>query len=115
LVQADYLFILSDIDGLYSENPAENPSAELIREVTAITPEIEALAGGAGSQFGTGGMATKIAAAKIATAAGIHTVIMNGKNADRIQFVLSGEREGTLFVASADAANSIQRITNAVT
>jgi glutamate 5-kinase len=75
---ADVLVLFSDIDGLYTDNPRTNPSAVLVAEVTDINPQIEGYAGGAGSSVGTGGMATKIAAAKIATAAGCHMIIAKG-------------------------------------
>ncbi|ADL51283.1 glutamate 5-kinase [Clostridium cellulovorans] len=97
LVEADLLAILSDIDGLYDSNPNQNPEAKLIPSVHKITKEIEAMAGGAGSSFGTGGMATKIKAAKIATAAGVSMVILNGASEDIINRFLEGETVGTLF------------------
>ncbi len=75
LVDADALIILSDIDGLYTANPATHPEAEIIHEVPEITPDIERLAGGAGSAMGTGGMMTKIEAAKVAMNAGVTMVI----------------------------------------
>ena len=69
-VAADLLVLLSDIDGLYTADPHKHPDARLIDRVETITPEIEALAGGKGSALGTGGMATKLSAAKLATEAG---------------------------------------------
>lgn len=97
LVEADLLAILSDIDGLYDSNPNENPEAKLIPSVYKITKEIEAMAGGAVSNLGTGGMATKIKAAKIATAAGVAMVILNGASENIISRFLDGESVGTLF------------------
>ena len=77
-VQADLLVLLTDIDGLYTADPRRDKNAMLIPLVTDVTPEIEALAGGRGSSLGTGGMATKLHAAKLATAAGTDMVIANG-------------------------------------
>lgn len=78
MVGADLLVIFSDIDGLYSKDPRQHADAQFISEVTDITPAIEAMAGGAGSAVGTGGMATKIMAAKIATGAGCNMIIARG-------------------------------------
>lgn len=97
LVCADTLIILSDIDGLYDKNPQEE-DAKLISVVYDITEDIEKAAGGSGSAVGTGGMATKIAAAKIAVKSGIDMVIVNGKNPELIYSVLEGNNEGTLFL-----------------
>lgn len=99
LIHADRLIILSDIDGLFDENPAENPDARLIPVVKEITPEIEALCGGSGTERGTGGMITKIHAAKIATEAGISTVIMNGTAPQDIYKLIDGHCIGTVFTA----------------
>ncbi|MFZ5641287.1 MAG: glutamate 5-kinase [Bacillota bacterium] len=98
LIDADLLLILSDIDGLYSGNPQENPDAALINEVEEITPEIESLAGGAGSGLGTGGMATKLLAGRIAINSGFPMVIANGRKAGVIRRVVAGEPMGTLFL-----------------
>ena len=97
LIGADLLIILSDIDGLYSANPSENPDAKLIPLVTEITKEIEMVAGGAGTSRGTGGMATKITAAKIATSAGVDMVIANGENPRVLYDIIEGTPVGTLF------------------
>ncbi len=99
LVDADALIILSDIDGLYTANPATHPEAEIIHEVPEITPEIERLAGGAGSAMGTGGMMTKIEAAKVAMNAGVTMVIAPGARDHVLRDVLNGEEIGTLFPA----------------
>ena len=99
LIDADALLILSDIDGLYTANPQEDKTARLIPEVAEITPEIERMAGGAGSSFGTGGMATKIEAAKIAVNAGATFVIAPSAKDDVISAVLAGESVGTVFPA----------------
>ncbi len=99
LVHADALVILSDINGLYDKNPKVEKDAQLIPVVYEITPEVEALAGGAGSEFGTGGMATKITAAKIATAAGCDMVIANGEDPRVLYDIFEGKIAGTLFLS----------------
>lgn len=99
IVDADLVIILSDVDGLYTANPQTHPDAVSVPEVTEITPEIEASAGGVGSARGTGGMATKIQAAKAATSSGIHLVIASGTEKNAITRVLQGEELGTLFVS----------------
>ena len=99
LVDADVLIILSDVDGLYTANPATDKKARLIPEVREITPDIEKLAGGAGSAAGTGGMRTKIEAAKIATRSGVTMVVASGEEDGVIRTVLDGEAVGTLFPA----------------
>ncbi len=97
LVGADLLVLLSDIDGLYSADPHRDENAQLIAEVAEITDEIWALAGGAGSKFGTGGMATKLLAAEIATEAGIDMVITNGEKPENLYFLSDGGSIGTRF------------------
>ncbi|MBN2485379.1 MAG: glutamate 5-kinase [Bacteroidales bacterium] len=99
LVEADMLILLSDIDGLYSADPKTDSSASIIRSVSGITPELEKLATGAGSSFGTGGMVTKISAAKITLAAGIDTIITNGDEPSVVFDVLDGKEVGTHFIA----------------
>ena len=99
IAEADLLVILSDIDGLYSEDPRKNPDAVLIHEVDEITDEIRALAGGAGTANGTGGMITKLNAAEIANGAGIDMVIMNGKNPMKIYDLFEDKPIGTIFRA----------------
>ncbi|MDE5557882.1 MAG: glutamate 5-kinase [Ruminococcus sp.] len=99
LSEADLLLILSDIDALYDDDPRTNPDAKPITYVEKITPEIEKVAGGAGSSLGTGGMSTKINAAKIATNAGIDMIIMNGKNPDLLYDLFEDKELGTLFKA----------------
>lgn len=96
-LNAGLLIILSDIDGLYAGNPSKNPDAAHIAEVDEITPEIEQYAGGAGTLTGTGGMRTKLEAARIALAAGVPTVIANGHTPTVIGNVLAGETRCTLF------------------
>lgn len=99
IVDADLVIILSDIDGLYTANPATHTEATLVHTVQEITPEIEASAGGVGSSRGTGGMATKIQAAKAATNSGIQLVIASGTEKNAIPRILQGEEIGTLFVS----------------
>lgn len=98
LINADLLVLLTDTDGLYDSNPSENPDAKLIEVVEKITPEIEAVAGGAGEK-GTGGFATKVKAAKIATDAGIPVIIMNGEKPTDIYKILEDKSIGTKFLA----------------
>jgi glutamate 5-kinase len=89
---ADLLVLLSDIDGLYTAPPQQDPQAELIPVVPRITAEIEAMAGGAGSELSRGGMRTKIEAAKIATAGGTHMVIADGRVKNPLGSVAAGAR-----------------------
>ena len=101
MVSADVLVLLSDIDGLYTGNPHKDKNATLIKEVREITPEIEAMAGVATSGIGSGGMITKIEAARIALAAGCHMAIADGKKLHPLKsFGNSGH--GTWFVASSN-------------
>lgn len=100
LAKADLLLILSDIDGLYSADPRQSEDAQLIPVVETIDAQIEAVAGGAGSSLGTGGMATKINAAKIATAAGIDMVIMSGDDPEKLYDLFEDKPIGTHFLAN---------------
>ena len=93
------LIILTDIDGLFSANPAENEDAVLISSVDGITDDILALAGGSGTDRGTGGMITKLHAAQIATESGINTVVMSGEDPEDIYKVIDGRQIGTFFKA----------------
>lgn len=102
LVDADALIILSDIEGLYTANPQTHADAQLIHEVPEVTPAIEALAGGAGSSLGTGGMMTKIQAAKVAGGAGVTMAIVSGLRRHALLDVLAGEEVGTVFPARED-------------
>ena len=95
---ADLLVLLSDIDGLYTSNPRTDKNASLINEVTEITPEIIAVAGGKGSDLGTGGMATKIHAAQICLDAGIDMIITNGAEPEVLYDITDGKKVGTRFV-----------------
>lgn len=99
LVEADVLIILSDIDGLYNADPKTDKDAKLLDEVEEITDELMQVAGGAGTKRGTGGMVTKLLAAKHATEHGINMVIANGENPRVVYDILDGKRIGTLFKA----------------
>jgi len=98
LVNADALVIMSDIEGLYDGNPRESENAKLIPVVIKIDKKIETMASGTGSRRGTGGMITKIQAAKIATAAGIDVSIVSGENPYTLYKLFDGENIGTHFV-----------------
>lgn len=99
LVEADLLIILSDIDGFYDCDPHKNNNSHLIHVVRKITPQLEKCAGGAGSRRGTGGMITKLSAAKLATEHGIDVVMANGSEPGIIMDILEGQDVGTLFMA----------------
>jgi glutamate 5-kinase len=88
---ADLLVLLSDIDGLYTAPPGDDPDAKLIPVIPRITAEIEAMAGGAASEFSRGGMRTKIEAAKIATAGGTHMVIADGRVSHPLKAIMEGK------------------------
>lgn len=105
LAEADLLLILTDIEGLYSANPASDPDAELIPLVRSITREIERMAGGSGSNVGTGGMATKVTAAKKAARFGVPTILAPGKQPGVITAAVSGQEIGTLFLPATDGLN----------
>ena len=98
-VKADLLVLLSDIEGLYTADPRRDPEAKLIPEVYELTEEVMSLAGGAGSKLGTGGMETKLKAAKIATECGCDMIITNGSYPERLYAILDGESIGTRFFA----------------
>ena len=100
MLSADCLVLLSDVDGLYSTDPARDPAARFVPEVLRITPEIEAMAGGAGSGVGSGGMGTKLAAGKIALSAGCHMCVASGRDAHPLRRIESGAR-CTWFIAEA--------------
>ena len=97
--KADLLVLLSDIDGLFTGDPNKDADAKLIEEVTRIDDEIMSLAGGSGSQHGTGGMKTKLDAAKICMDAGCNMVITNGDNPEALYKIIEGEKIGTRFYA----------------
>ena len=96
---ADLLIILSDIDGLYTADPHKDKNAVLLHRVDEITPEIEKMIGGTGSELGTGGMMTKISAAKIANENGTDMIIANGSDPDILYDIIEGKDVGTLFKA----------------
>ena len=96
---ADLLINLSDVDGLYDSDPRKNPAAKLVARVERLTGEVLAMAGGAGTARGTGGMATKLEAAKIVTDAGIPMYIVNGKDPHILYELLDGAHVGTYFAA----------------
>ncbi len=99
IVDADLLIILSDIEGVYTANPQMDSSAALINEIADITPAIEELAGGPGSLRGTGGMYTKIQAAKIAVNSGVTMVIASGCRDGVIREIVQGNKVGTIFIS----------------
>lgn len=108
-INAGLLIILSDVDGLYDKNPAAHPDARLLPLVEEITPEITAGAGGAGTATGTGGMQTKLAAASMATAAGVPVAIANGHRREVIREVLSGAGPCTVFTVTKEALSHRKR------
>ena len=97
-VEADLLVLLSDIEGLYTADPRKDPGAKLLPVVEAVTPEIEALAGGKGSELATGGMATKLRAAKMVTDRGCDMVITNGEHPECLYDIVGGKAVGTRFL-----------------
>jgi len=101
LCQADLLVLLSDIDGLYDSDPRVHPDAKLLHRVPALTPEIRRMAGGAGSWRGTGGMATKLAAAEIAMDCGCEMVITSGTHPESLYDIVTGADVGTRFSKKA--------------
>ena len=100
LIDADKLIILTDQAGLFTADPRKTPDAILLSEAPAGDPRLEELAGGAGSQFGKGGMLTKVAAAKRAARSGAHTIIASGHEADVLLRLAGGEQIGTFLTAS---------------
>lgn len=99
IVDADILIILTDIDGVYTANPSTDSMAKLLHEISVIDEKIEQAAGGVGSKYGTGGMLTKIQAAKIAVSSGIAMVVASGEDDEVISRILAGEEIGTLFLS----------------
>lgn len=98
-IGADLLVLMSDIDGLYTDDPHKNPEASLIPEIQELTPEIMALGGDAGSSLGTGGMRTKLHAAEICTENGTDMIITNGQNPGILYDIADGKAVGTRFIA----------------
>ncbi len=122
LIEADWLFLLTDVDRLYSDDPRQNPDAKPIefvehsdlQELRQAIGEKQALgvqvgAQGGGTQWGTGGMTTKLDAARIASAAGVRTVITRGAFPDRMSAILNGENFGTQFAAQPKTVNARKR------
>ena len=99
LVQSDLLIMMSDIEGLYTDDPRKNPSARFVHTVNRIDDNLVRMGKGAGTDLGSGGMATKIEAAKIATEAGVDMVIANGENIYSINDIMAGKKIGTLFLS----------------
>ncbi len=100
--RADLLVLLSDIEGLYTADPRRDKTARLIPLVENLTPEIFALAGGAGSELGSGGMETKLHAAQMVTLQGIDMIITNGAHPAVLYDIVDGKRAGTRFVGKGD-------------
>ncbi|UFS72385.1 glutamate 5-kinase [Geomonas sp. RF6] len=105
LVEAQLLLILTDTDGLYTADPRKNPDALLIHEVASITRDLERCAGGTGTSVGTGGMATKVAAAKKVVKSGVAAIIFNGKKSGNVLRAMQGEEVGTLFLPCGECLN----------
>jgi glutamate 5-kinase len=106
LAEADLLIILTDVGGLYTCNPAQNSSSQLLEHVDAIDRKVEAMACGPGSELGTGGMATKLKAAKIVTGSGEEMVIADGREPKVLERILAGENVGTAFYPQGDKLTS---------
>lgn len=100
LVQADLLILLSDIDGLFTDDPNRNPDAKFIEYVDRIDERFQKMAKGSASDVGTGGMSTKLGAARLATSAGADMIIANGADMGIIHRIMDGERIGTMFRAN---------------
>ena len=101
-VRADLLVLLSDIEGLYTADPRKDPGATLIPVVEAVTPEIESLAGGVGSGLATGGMATKLRAAKMVSEMDCDMIITNGERPKVLYDIMDGKRVGTRFLGKTE-------------
>ncbi len=102
VIGADLYVILSDIDGLFTANPQTHPNAEIIHHVDGLTPEIYQMAGGSGSKLGTGGMVTKLNAAKIVTTYGGKMLLVNGSQHQSITDAVAGKLIGTMFTATSE-------------
>ncbi|WP_321971430.1 glutamate 5-kinase [Paratractidigestivibacter sp.] len=109
LVDADLYIIMSDVDGLYTANPQRDPTAELIDVVTEVDHSISAMAGDSASSFGTGGMSSKVRAARAMMAAGIPTVICEGRRKGVLLDVAAGKKVGTLFQPQSDGGHEMGR------
>ena len=109
LTGADLLILLSDIDGLYTDDPHNNPDAEIISDVYEISDDILSMAkGSTGSNVGTGGMATKLAAAQIATSSGADMIIANGEDVSVIEDIIIGKKRGTQFHANVNQTFNLE-------
>lgn len=106
MANAKRLVLMSDIDGLYTDNPKTNPDAEFIRIIPEITEQIINMGHGSVTNVGTGGMATKIKAANIATSSGVDMIIMNASKIDKLHKAFDDDFEGSLFIAKDDTINS---------
>ncbi|WP_280560611.1 glutamate 5-kinase [Priestia megaterium] len=102
LIHADLLVILSDIDGFFDSDPTKNPNSKLMKVIDGITPELENFAGDSGTDVGTGGMVTKLTAAKTATSAGVSLILANGKEPNILRDIIEGQEIGTLFLKQAE-------------
>jgi glutamate 5-kinase len=109
LVGADLLILLSDIDGLYTDNPSTNPDAQFVAEVETVDSRLMEMGKDAVSSVGTGGMATKLIAAELATAAGADMIIANGSNMDVIHKIMDGQPFGTYFKANYNSALDLKK------
>ncbi len=105
LAEADLLLILTDIEGLYTADPCSDPDARLVPLVRSITRDVERMAGSSGSNVGTGGMATKVSAAKKAARYGVPTILAPGKQPGIVTAALAGEEVGTYFVPVKEGLN----------
>jgi len=105
LVEAQLLLILTDTDGLYTADPRKDPNAILMHEVPVISREVERCAGGSGTTVGTGGMATKVAAAKKVVKSGVAAIVFNGRQPGNVLRVMRGEEVGTLFLPCGESLN----------
>ena len=106
MISADVMILFSDIDGLYDKNPKTEKDAKLISEVANITKEIENMAGGSGSLVGTGGMITKIMAAKMLASSGCETVITNGTSDNALKKLVEGKQDFTIFRSKKNSTKS---------
>jgi glutamate 5-kinase len=114
MASADCLVLLSDVDGMYTADPTRDPQAQFLTEIRAITPEIERMAGGVSSDVGSGGMATKVAAAKIAVGAGCHMCIARGRDLNPLGRIERGERCTWFYPAASPATVRKQWIAGAL-
>ena len=109
MIHADLLILLSDIDGLYTDDPHKNPNARFIDTVETLTEDMMRLGKGAVSTVGTGGMVTKLVSARIATASGADMIITNGADVGVLHELLEGASKGTLFQANPDPEFALDR------